>query len=140
MKTEQHWERSTVSLLRFNLAGLLLLYSILRLWGAVATNRQGVEGAKPGRAFRGMPPDSLCFDAKCAPTGRDAEVRGSRCLGRRWFARQRKGPNNTASANLSSISPEANSPQPGHRFTTDPLVSTLTIAPIRPSPTLPTTP
>ena len=50
-KSEQDWKRYTVTLLLFNLAGLLLLYSILRLQGYLPMNPQGFDGVKPSLAF-----------------------------------------------------------------------------------------
>ena len=50
-KSEQDWKRYTVTLLLFNLAGLLLLYFILRLQGYLPMNPQGFDGVKPSLAF-----------------------------------------------------------------------------------------
>ena len=50
-QTEQDWKRYTVTLLLFNLSGLLLLYAILRLQGYLPMNPQGLDGMRPGLAF-----------------------------------------------------------------------------------------
>ena len=50
-QTEQDWKRYTVTLLLFNLSGLLLLYAILRLQGYLPMNPQGLDGMRPSLAF-----------------------------------------------------------------------------------------
>ena len=50
-QTEQDWKHYTVTLLLFNLSGLLLLYAILRLQGYLPMNPQGLDGMRPSLAF-----------------------------------------------------------------------------------------
>ena len=50
-KSEHDWKRYTVTLLLFNLAGLLLLYFIFRLQGYLPMNPRGFDGVKPSLAF-----------------------------------------------------------------------------------------
>ncbi len=49
--SEQDWKRYTLAILAFSLAGLGLLYAILRLQGYLPLNPEGLEGLKPSLAF-----------------------------------------------------------------------------------------
>jgi potassium-transporting ATPase potassium-binding subunit len=50
-RTEQHWLTYAVSMLLFNLAGMLLLYGGLRLQGLLPLNPQGMAAVTPDLAF-----------------------------------------------------------------------------------------
>ena len=50
-KHEQDWKSYTVALLLFNLAGLLVLYGMLRTQGYLPLNPEGLSGLKPSLAF-----------------------------------------------------------------------------------------
>lgn len=50
-ESEQHWTTYAVAMLLFNLAGMLLLYAILRLQGLLPFNPQGFGAAEPNLAF-----------------------------------------------------------------------------------------
>jgi potassium-transporting ATPase potassium-binding subunit len=50
-KEEQHWTVYTVAMLFFNLAGLFLLYGLLRLQFYLPLNPQGLQGVAPDLAF-----------------------------------------------------------------------------------------
>ena len=49
--TEQHWTTYAVAMLLFNLAGMLLLYALLRLQGLLPLNPQGFGAVPPDLAF-----------------------------------------------------------------------------------------
>jgi len=50
-RAEQHWLTYAVAMLLFNLAGMLLLYAILRLQGMLPLNPQDMTAASPDLAF-----------------------------------------------------------------------------------------
>lgn len=50
-REEQHWTTYAVSLLLFNLLGVLLLYAVLRLQGALPLNPTGMADVPPELAF-----------------------------------------------------------------------------------------
>jgi len=50
-QAEQHWAVYAVSMLLFNLAGFLFLYSLQRLQGLLPLNPQGLPGVPPDLAF-----------------------------------------------------------------------------------------
>ncbi len=50
-RTEQHWVTYTVAMLLFSLAGMALLYGILRLQGALPLNPQAMGAMSPDLAF-----------------------------------------------------------------------------------------
>jgi K+-transporting ATPase ATPase A chain len=50
-KTEQHWLTYAVAMLLFNLAGLILLYALQRLQGALPLNPESMAAVAPDLAF-----------------------------------------------------------------------------------------
>jgi K+-transporting ATPase ATPase A chain len=50
-RADQHWLTYAISMLLFNLAGMLLLYAVLRLQGLLPLNPQDMTAASPDLAF-----------------------------------------------------------------------------------------